>query len=699
MALLILLRNPWGKGKKGNWEGAWSDGSKEFTPEIQQELNHKFGNDSVFWISFEDLLRKYQHFDRTRLFMDNPDWRITQKWISVDVPWKAEFEQKFRIVLKKESPVVLVLSQLDDRYFKGLQGQYNFRLQFRLHEVDSPGENEYIVRSHGNYLMDRSVVTELKSLPAGTYSVFIMVIADRDTCAPSVEEVVKAQCRLRADNEKLAQVGMAYDLAHSKGALYMESKTAAQRSKDKVKARKARIATRKKNWEKRQLSRQILRKQDKKNKEKRERKEAKNAAEGKEHEEKEPKDQSVQTDEVNVQIGSEDKGIQTEDRNASSAESEKTIVLPASETQISELDKGVQTDDNSTTASQCTPDTPKGSSRANSPHPNLSRQSSMLHGRPPSPPHYSRERDHRARERKESEDRRNFSRSQPQQYLTSEGESSASPISDFDDMYSDDDPTLKPRPLQTNGSKSGSKKRCDDSDDEDEPDPWNAVCLVGLRIYSQDEALELSIFEDSEQEVIEVKKVEHEDEGTDADVEDAGDEEKEKKPKRAEENTKNEETPLPIRGKEEAELVLADEEKKALALGADAALPEAMKADENKDTAADSVEPKESPAEKEDEYKARIEALEAELELIRAKNKSQKNAPNAEAKRVADTAADTVVDIPFKVDVEHVVDDEPMALALRAEADAVDSQKLGGEEVVQGGLVVAAESVAGDNVM
>ena len=111
------FRNPWGKGKKGNWEGPWSDGSKEFTPDAQKELNHKFGSDSVFWISYEDLLRKYQHFDRTRLFMDAPDWRVTQKWISVEVPWKAEFEQKFRIVLKKESPVVLVLSQLDDRYF------------------------------------------------------------------------------------------------------------------------------------------------------------------------------------------------------------------------------------------------------------------------------------------------------------------------------------------------------------------------------------------------------------------------------------------------------------------------------------------------------------------------------------------------------------------------------------------------------
>lgn len=78
---------------------------------------------------------------------------MSQRWISVEVPWKAEFEQRFRLVLKKESPVVLVLSQLDDRYFVGLRGQYRFRLQFRLHDINSPGEEDYIVRSHGNYLV------------------------------------------------------------------------------------------------------------------------------------------------------------------------------------------------------------------------------------------------------------------------------------------------------------------------------------------------------------------------------------------------------------------------------------------------------------------------------------------------------------------------------------------------------------------
>jgi hypothetical protein len=42
---LVKLRNPWGSG--GEWQGAWSDGSAEWTAEWMTLLNHKFGDDGV----------------------------------------------------------------------------------------------------------------------------------------------------------------------------------------------------------------------------------------------------------------------------------------------------------------------------------------------------------------------------------------------------------------------------------------------------------------------------------------------------------------------------------------------------------------------------------------------------------------------------------------------------------------------------
>lgn len=412
--------------------------------------------------------------------------------------------------------------------------------------------------------MERSVVTELKALPAGTYSVFVMVIADRRLHEDSVEDVVRSQCKDKSGNEKLAQVGLSYDLAHSKGLPYIESKTAAQKKLDKAKAREARCALRKKSWEKRHLMRKLTRKQGKKNQEKKEKAEAKAEAKAKEKEEKEPKDKSVQTDEHAVLAVSEANSTETavKDEGAESAESSQTVVPATSSPgtlgfDINEFDKGVQTDDTfSRFGSNCTPETPKSSSRSASPRPDFTRrstgvalQSPPAHVSDPSLPpvhttfSHERPRIKERQLRKDSlvshpgPDRRNYSRGpnqeRSQQYvMVSDGESSASPMSDLDNIYSDNDPTLKPRQIQHNGAPKKGKRS--DSEDEDDMEPWNAVCIVGFRVYSKDEGLELKVFEEDDDGILEVEK---EDGGTDGDIEDdeeEGDEKKDRKEKEGE---------------------------------------------------------------------------------------------------------------------------------------------------------------------
>lgn len=175
-------------------------------------LNHTFGDDGVFWINYEDLLQNYQHFDRTRLF--GPEWIITQQWTSVNVPWSSNYlDTRFRITLTQQSSVVIVLSQLDDRYFQGLVGQYDFQLQFRVHAVGARDE-DYIVRSNRPYFMKRSVNTELE-LEAGSYYVIMKIIAKRYADDLTVEEAVRQTCQHR--REKLLSLGLSYDLAHAKG--------------------------------------------------------------------------------------------------------------------------------------------------------------------------------------------------------------------------------------------------------------------------------------------------------------------------------------------------------------------------------------------------------------------------------------------------------------------------------------------------
>lgn len=228
---LLKVRNPWGRKE---WTGKWSDGSSEWTAEWMQLLDHKFGNDGIFWISYEDLLKNYQHFDRTRIF--GPEWNVTQCWTNVNVSWAAEYHStKFSITLAEKTRVVIVLAQLDDTYFNGLEGGYGYDLQFRLESDAKEDENDYIVRSNGNYAMARSVSTDIE-LEAGTYSVLMKITATRNLDKDHLEDVVPMYVATR--REKLIQMGLSYDLAHAKGVI-VETEAERQQRKAKQKIRKA----------------------------------------------------------------------------------------------------------------------------------------------------------------------------------------------------------------------------------------------------------------------------------------------------------------------------------------------------------------------------------------------------------------------------------------------------------------------------
>jgi hypothetical protein len=291
---LVKLRNPWGRKE---WDGKWSDGSKEWTAEWMQLLKHEFGNDGVFWISYEDLLKKYQHFDRTRIF--GSEWHITQQWTSVHVPWSADYHStKFSLTLQKESPVVIVLSQLDETYFAGLEGSYSFELQFRV-EKDGDDDNDYLVRSHGNYAMNRSVSTDI-TLEAGTYSILMKIIA-RPNSNFEIEEALPGYAENR--REKLIQMGLSYDLAHAKGII-VESERERRERKEREKKRKARDREKlKKEMRERAMKdwtkRKALHKRDKKWQAKKARADARRMAQGR------PIDEDEIADSMDAANGSE----------------------------------------------------------------------------------------------------------------------------------------------------------------------------------------------------------------------------------------------------------------------------------------------------------------------------------------------------------------------------------------------------------
>ena len=83
-----------------------------------------------------------------------------------------------------------------------------------------------------------------------------------------MEDVVKRECKKRSDHDKLASVGYAYDLAHSKGVAHLEQVAKLRKQSDQKKASSSRVAERRKLWEKRHTNREIITAQQKNNREK-----------------------------------------------------------------------------------------------------------------------------------------------------------------------------------------------------------------------------------------------------------------------------------------------------------------------------------------------------------------------------------------------------------------------------------------------
>lgn len=180
------------------------------------KLDHTFGDDGIFWISYKDFLKEFPHINRVRLF--NKDWKVAQQWTCVDVPWTVDYlDTKFEITVTERGPLVVVLSQPDNRYFYGLAGRYFYSLHFRVYKE---GSDTYLFRSMHNSgngaVHTRSVSAELDDVEPGKYSVIFKVTAVRIGTTTSAEAIEKYAVDRK---EKLLDVGRKFDYAQSKGNL------------------------------------------------------------------------------------------------------------------------------------------------------------------------------------------------------------------------------------------------------------------------------------------------------------------------------------------------------------------------------------------------------------------------------------------------------------------------------------------------
>jgi 6,7-dimethyl-8-ribityllumazine synthase len=448
-------------------------------------------------MSYEDLLRKYQRLDRTRIF--GPDWRITQQWTSLHVPWSADYHQtRFSVNVTRTTPVVIVLSQLDRTYFAGLQGQYSFKLQFRVQKAGD--EEDYIVRSNVDYYMDRSVSTDI-TLETGSYFVLVKITAVR-LGGPTMDEVIADHAELMRD--KLIQVGLSYDIAHAKGVIVETEKekeeregsekaqaaVALEKKKKEAKSRKEEL------WKKNKRSRQGAKIRAKKREKFAKEKAAKRRLhEANEYHSEEPeilrepeRDSSYPDNATSAVSGGRSftgEFIAAYER----CEENPSPNMPG----LEDVDNGPPANDTnrplSSVFDELTPDSGEKSSQDHPPTPKVQINGvdtvtnvKPLKRRPaPLTPSAIPDRGFEEPEQAQQNYEREAAAFTEPQWSDSD---TASEFSWQTDLDFD--------PLDGR-SPDGQSERGQDCEGDLYPEPWNAVCVVGLRVYSKDPDLSLEV--------------------------------------------------------------------------------------------------------------------------------------------------------------------------------------------------------------
>ncbi|HAO22905.1 MAG TPA: hypothetical protein DCQ37_22125, partial [Desulfobacteraceae bacterium] len=105
---IVKLRNPWGKGE---WKGAWSDDSPEWTPKLKEELGFKAADDGMFHIGLKDFLEYF--YDYQICYFNEAYNYSAQKFKSLtEEPTVIEFE------LKSPGEYYFSINQTNKRMFR-----------------------------------------------------------------------------------------------------------------------------------------------------------------------------------------------------------------------------------------------------------------------------------------------------------------------------------------------------------------------------------------------------------------------------------------------------------------------------------------------------------------------------------------------------------------------------------------------------
>jgi hypothetical protein len=181
---LLKLRNPWGDDE---WKGAYSKGSKEWTPELKAAIGEEKGDQKgSFWISSKDFFANFGQIAGVRMFDASYKASVTCAFIEQDN--RKEQDKSFAIVPETQCEVLIVLQQRDARYWSdGQTDEYDIGIGFEIYETEDPatvqsdeGESKKLAEYTVEPQNERSITVKLTVTPdKGYYLVPFVDVPDK----------------------------------------------------------------------------------------------------------------------------------------------------------------------------------------------------------------------------------------------------------------------------------------------------------------------------------------------------------------------------------------------------------------------------------------------------------------------------------------------------------------------------------------
>jgi len=157
----VKVRNPWGQTE---WNGAWSDTSSMWTPELKQRLQVENKDDGIFFMEYKDFLK---YFDDIQICYTHDNHKYHSQRVTSD----ANHAVYFKVKIEQEGKYYFTVNQESKRKHSQNASYRYSTVNIVVAKILGDGKYQYVT---GNSRADKEVWAKGTYTP-GEYLVYAKV--------------------------------------------------------------------------------------------------------------------------------------------------------------------------------------------------------------------------------------------------------------------------------------------------------------------------------------------------------------------------------------------------------------------------------------------------------------------------------------------------------------------------------------------